>query len=77
VHAGSLAGLRRPPFDSQRFELIFEVLGFAAGEVDLRPDSGTTGSEAHGVSTAQWKLQSASADSKTYAARYHSGSLGE
>jgi hypothetical protein len=69
--------LRRFPFDSQRFELIFEVLGFAADEVDLQPDPGTTGSEAHGVSTAQWELQAVSADSRTYAPLYVSGSLGE
>jgi hypothetical protein len=48
--------LRRFPFDRQRFEAIFQVLGFGPDRVVLVPDPATTGRMAHGVSIAQWTL---------------------
>lgn len=69
--------LRRFPFDRQSFELIFEVLGFTAAEVELRPDPVTTGSESHGASTAQWNLESVSTDSRVYDPVYGDGSSGD
>jgi hypothetical protein len=59
------AELRRFPFDRQRLELIFEVLGFGPDEVRLQPDPATTGSEAHGVDIAQWRLDSVESGSRT------------
>lgn len=48
--------LRRFPFDRQRFEAVFEVLGLGPDEVVLVADPGTTGSMHDGVDIAQWVL---------------------
>ena len=68
--------LRRFPFDKQSFELIFEVLGFDADEIELLPDLATSGSEVHGVSIAQWRLDSVKADSRSYEPVFGDGSSG-
>ena len=49
--------LRRFPFDRERFELIFEVLGFDQDEVVLVVDSSTTGTPAKGISLSEWQLE--------------------
>jgi len=48
--------LRRYPFDRQDCQLIFEILGFHAGEVELVPANERTAAEAHGISVAEWDL---------------------
>jgi hypothetical protein len=55
--------LRRFPFDRERFELIFEVLGFDKDEVVLVVDSSTTGTPAKGISLSEWKLEGLHASS--------------
>ena len=48
--------LRRFPFDREKFEIVFEVLGFDSDEVTLRADQSTTGLAAQGVSIAEWDV---------------------
>ena len=47
--------LRRIPFDRQRFEIMFEVLGYGIDRVRLNPDSSRTGLDE--TTLTQWRLE--------------------
>ncbi len=64
--------LHRIPFDRQRFEVVFEVLGFDASEVLLAADPDETGASA-GISVTQWRLESLTAEDRIYEATFSSG----
>ena len=64
--------LRRIPFDRQRFELVFEVLGFDTSEVLLTADLDRTGA-GEGISVNQWRMESLTAEDRTYRAEFSSG----
>ena len=64
--------LRRIPFDRQRFEVVFEVLGFDASEVLLTADPDETGAS-DGLSVTQWRMESLTAEDRTYQATFNSG----
>lgn len=49
--------LRRYPFDTQRLDAIFEVLGFDAGEVVLEAEPVSGAAAARLVSLPQWTLE--------------------
>ena len=68
--------LRRFPFDRERFEIVFEVLGFNNDEVLLEPDPQTTGSEQHGVSISEWTLEGVSGSTREYDPVYGDGKQG-
>ncbi|MEX2205510.1 MAG: hypothetical protein WEF50_04705 [Myxococcota bacterium] len=65
--------LRRFPFDRQRFEAIFEVLGFGPERVVLVADPATTGATAKGVSIAQWILHGVDVSARNSSAPYQDG----
>ena len=68
--------LRRYPFDRQRLEAIFEVLGFDESEVALRPMAAGEGpAPAAAVRLPQWKLVGVGASSRSQPAS-HAGRLG-
>ncbi len=64
--------LRRIPFDRQRFELVFEVLGFDTSEVLLTADPERTGA-GDGISVNQWRLESLTAVDRQYRSEFSSG----
>lgn len=68
--------LRRFPFDRQRFEAIFEVLGFGQDQVVLVPDPGTTGRKGQGVNIAQWDLHEIGVSTREYDPVYEDGHVG-
>lgn len=49
--------LRRFPFDRERFQLVFEVLGFTGEEVRLEYDPTTSGTPEQGISISEWSLE--------------------
>jgi hypothetical protein len=65
--------LRRFPFDRQRFEAIFEVLGFGPDRVVLVADPATTGRMKRGVSIAQWTLHDVGVATRDARAIYADG----
>ena len=66
--------LRRIPFDRQRFEVVFEVLGFDASEVLLQADSSRTGAaEGNDSSVNQWTVESLTVEDRLYQRTYASG----
>ena len=68
--------LRRYPFDRQRLEAVFEVLGFDESEVVLRPmGEGGASTPAAAVRVPQWKLARVTTSSRSYRAS-HTGRLG-
>ncbi len=62
--------LRRYPFDRQRLEAEFEILGFSAGEVELMVDSAALTTDRTRIQVPQWKLIDSSATSGVLAAPY-------
>ena len=64
--------LRQIPFDRQRFEVVFEVLGFDASEVLLAADPDETGAS-DGISVTQWRMESLTAEDRIYRAKFTSG----
>jgi hypothetical protein len=54
--AKSELNLRRFPFDKQRLEAVFEVLGFDKDEVRLEPISAASRSAVGEISIPQWKI---------------------
>jgi hypothetical protein len=70
--------LRRYPFDRQRLEAVFEVLGFDESEVVLEAaaaDKVSIPTEAAAVRVPQWKLLQVGTSTRTYPAS-HAGMLG-
>jgi hypothetical protein len=68
--------LRRYPFDHQRLEAIFEVLGFGSDEVLLEVADGRRGHPAIDLRVPQWNLRSVGAHTRKLHAPY-AGSMGE
>ena len=64
--------LHRIPFDRQRFEVVFEVLGFDASEVLLAAEPDRTGGSP-GISVTQWRLESLTAEDRIYQSKFTSG----
>ncbi|MDH3842511.1 MAG: hypothetical protein OES69_01130 [Myxococcales bacterium] len=62
--------LRRYPFDRQRLDAIFEVLGFDASEVVLQPELEKRGTSSELVQIPQWTLRSVSASTRDRQASY-------
>ena len=60
------------PFDRQRFEVVFEALGFDASEVLLAANPETTGAN-DGISVTQWRVDSLTAEDRIYRADFASG----
>src|SRR5262245_14766230 len=54
--AKSEVNMRRFPFDRQRLEAVFEVLGFDKDEVVLKVESDGAGSSASSVRVPQWTV---------------------
>ena len=50
------AELRRFPFETEDFEVVFTVLGHSIEEVRLEADTGASGSRAEGLTMAGWDL---------------------
>jgi hypothetical protein len=70
--------LRTYPFDRQRLEAVFEVLGFDESEVVLRPAAGGDASGSRGAAAVrmpQWKLARVGTSIRSHPAP-HAGSLG-
>ncbi len=65
--------LRRFPFDRERFEMVFEVLGFDMDEVILEADRATTGMPAEGISISEWRLDELRASSREHDPVYLDG----
>ena len=68
--------LQRFPFDRQRFEATFQVLGFGPDRVVLVADPTTTGHMAQGVSIAQWRLDGIEVASREAGVAYAGGATG-
>lgn len=66
--------MRRFPFDEQRLEAVFAVLGFNRDEVVLEPEP-TMGSIAEGVRIPQWSVTGSSSSSRDLPPAY-AGSTG-
>jgi hypothetical protein len=64
--------LRQIPFDRQRFELVFEILGFDTTEVLLVADPDRTGAGV-GISVNQWRMESLTAEDRVYRTEFSSG----
>ena len=60
------------PFDRQKFEVVFESLGFDASDVLLVADLDETGAS-EGISVTQWRLESLTAEDRIYQAKFSSG----
>ena len=70
--------LRAYPFDRQRLEAVFEVLGFAESEVVLQPSAPGNTAAPRGTGTVrvpQWNLVQVGNSSRSYSA-IHAGELG-
>jgi hypothetical protein len=67
IHAVARAdlALHRYPFDSQRLEAVFDVMGFQEKEVKLRLADNPATMDSSRVHTPQWHLSSVSAYEKT------------
>jgi hypothetical protein len=65
--------LRRFPFDRQRFEAIFELLGFGPERVVLVADPATTGVMERAPSIAQWALRDVETSTREGRAVYDDG----
>ncbi len=68
--ARSKMNLRRYPFDQQRLEAVFEVLGFGAEEVTLVPVTDATTADLSRIAVPQWDLQSVAAATREVIAPY-------
>jgi hypothetical protein len=62
--------LRRFPFDKQRLEAVFEVLGFDKGEVVLQAESYATSSSDEQIKTPQWTILEISMSTRDRTAFY-------
>lgn len=62
--------LHRFPFERQRFDIVFEVLGFAADELTLAAWPGGTGMSDVGVRVVGWDLTNVEARSGTARSRH-------
>ena len=62
--------LRRFPLDSQRLEAVFEVLGYDASEVVLRPESEATPSVDDMVRLPQWSIEGFGVSTRERSAPY-------
>ncbi len=71
--AESPMNLRPFPFDRQRLEAIFEVLGFGGDRVTLVADPAATGRFAGGVNVAQWVLHDVGVSVRESSAVYGDG----
>ncbi len=63
-------GMRRFPFDHQRLEAIFEVLGFDSSEVVLQAKSATTIPSGDSVRVPQWSLAGIGMSTRERSASY-------
>ena len=62
--AKSPLNLRKYPFDQQRLEAIFQVLGFAASEVALAVEAGAATADLSRIRVPQWQLTDLAASSR-------------
>jgi hypothetical protein len=67
--------LRAYPFDRQRLEAVFEVLGFDESEVVLQPAAASTPDGAEAVRLSQWRLVRVGTSIRSHRAS-HAGKLG-
>jgi hypothetical protein len=67
--------MTRFPFDGQRLEAVFEVLGFDRDEVELRVEAGAASSPTRGVRIPQWTVRGTSLSVRDRAAS-HAGRRG-
>ena len=65
--------LRRYPFDRQRLEAVFQILGFDRSQVTLAGDSRPATADIAGIRVPQWHLESVSGDFREVNAPYHPG----
>ena len=65
--------LRRFPFDRERFDLVFEVLGFDKDRVVLEHDPANTGAPEQGISISQWQMKGLFASDRDVDRQYESG----
>ncbi len=62
--------LRRYPFDRQKMEAVFEVLGFSAQEVTLKPEPAPSDAGLARINVSQWDLRGMTISSRDLAAPY-------
>lgn len=74
AEARSRLNLRRYPFDAQRLEIIFEILGFDSSEVAI--ESGPATVNQSKIQVPQWELVSVTTSSAAMAAPYAGASGG-
>jgi hypothetical protein len=65
--------LRRYPFDRQRLEAIFQVLGFDRSQVTLVGDGNPVSAEIEAIRVPQWKLETVTGNFHEIKAPYHLG----
>lgn len=73
--ARSRMKLRRYPFDRQKLEAVFAVLGFDSGSVTLVPDPAAATGDRSRIEVPQWDLTGVSAMARTVPAP-HAGETG-
>lgn len=66
--------LRRYPFDRQRLEAVFQVIGFDRSQVLLVGHDNSATADIAGIRVPQWHLRSVSGDFRDIDAPYHPGS---
>lgn len=74
--AESRLNLRRYPFDRQRLEAVFEVLGFDTGEIVLEAAPSPGGLDVRDIRISQWDISRVGVSSRTLEAPY-AGSGGQ
>lgn len=65
--------LRRYPFDQQRLEAVFQILGFDRSQVTLTGDANPTSVDIDAIRVPQWQLQSVTGGFREISAPYHIG----
>lgn len=65
--------LRRYPFDRQRLEAVFQVLGFDRSQVLLVGNANSATADTAGIRVPQWHLRSITGDFREIDAPYHPG----
>jgi len=66
----TVLNLRRYPFDRQRLEAVFEVLGFDSNDVSLHLGAGAVSSNLAAINVPQWSVKSAGGASREMVSPY-------
>jgi hypothetical protein len=66
----TVLNLRRYPFDRQRLEAVFEVLGFDSSDASLQLDTGAVSSNLAEINVPQWSVTSVGGTSREIVSPY-------